>query len=444
MKSLFLRILALLMGSFIAVVVSSYFLFSWINHEIHPGESRLHHDSLQIAKQIVSAYSQGTLEMIRARLHRRHMLRSWILDQTDRPLTGAPLPPEIRRQLTMYPMVIRPGQNQAGGLFLFGHEIALNGQNYRVVLAAPRPPFSPGGKFRTFGMPIIAVGLGLLIASALLSFWILRPMRAFRDTVGSISAENLSARIPNSVAGRSDAFGEFGREFNRMTDRVEQTMDNQRQLLRDVSHELRTPLARIQVAASLAAHKYGDLPETDRIEHEVERLDGLIEDLLTLSRLQNQTEIPNNKIDLNILLHKVAEDANFEFQPTGKKVIVNAQNPVALKGDYNLLSSALENVVRNALRFTPDHGSVEVRLYHEQGAVTLEVIDDGPGVNPEVIDRIFDPFFRADPSRDISGGQHGIGLALTQAIVKLHGGSIGARNGGVRGLVITVQLPIIE
>lgn len=439
MKSLFLRVLALLLGSFLAVLVLSFLLFRWASEELHPGEDRLRELVEQTAEEVVTASEEGSLDKLRRRLHHRYRTRAWVLDHSGQTLSPPAVPVEILSQIDAYPSVVYPFQNSAGRFFIFTQNVVRDNTEYRVILAANRPPGS--GRYRGSGIVFAVAVLTLLIASAMLSYWMLRPLRTLRNTVGSISADSLDTRLPPSLTRRRDAFGELGKEFNRMTDRVERTVKSQKQLLRDVSHELRSPLARIQVAASLCSQKYGAQPEISRIEDEVERLDHLIEKLLSLSRLQNQNELKSDVIELEYLLAKVIEDCNFEYLEDGRSASLAGDFSPALYGDADLLASAFENVIRNALRFSPPRGVVNVLLRPAEELVEVLVKDCGPGVALENLESIFEPFYRGDQSRDISGGQHGIGLTLARTIIELHGGQVSAMNNSDGGLTVRLTLP---
>jgi signal transduction histidine kinase len=440
MKSLFFRVLALLLGSFVAVLVLSFLLFRWVSEELHPGEDRLRELVEHTAEEVVEASEEGRLNKYKRKLHHRYRTRAWLLDHTGGPVSSPPVPTEILNQVVDYPGVIYPFQNTAGRFFIFSQAIERSGRVYRVILAADRPP--PGGRYRGYVLIPIVVLLTLLIASALLSYWMLKPLQTLRNTTRAISADSLDTRLPTTLTQRRDAFGELGKEFNRMTDRVERSVESQKQLLRDVSHELRSPLARIQVAASLSSQKHGTQPEINRIEEEVERLDHLIEKLISLSRLQSQSELNRETVDLDELISKVVDDCNFEYVEDGRQAVFTCEGVPNLRGDSDLLSSAFENVIRNALRFSPSQGLVEVSLKRVEEMAEVNVKDHGPGVAPENLQRIFEPFYRGDDARDISGGQHGIGLAIAKTIINLHGGEITATNGRDEGLAVSILLPV--
>ncbi len=440
MKSLFFRVLALLLVSFLVVVSVSFLLFRWINEELEPGSERMRALVSETARELVVEHARGEGDEMRKRLRRRHV-RAWIEDAGGQSLTGPGAPTEIRQQVTTFPQVIYPYQNPVGRFFILAESVNHDGDTYHVIMTSDRHGFRRRSRAGFFWLPIIAMLAGLIAGSAALSYWMLRPLRTFRETAVSISGDNLGARIPPKLAARRDAFGDLGREFNRMTDRLEQSVQNRDQLLRDVSHELRSPLARIQVAASLWGHSNADPESQQRIENEVERLDRLIGSLLSLSRLRGGASLSLKRFDLVPAIGEILEDANFEYSIAGTTAEVVAHETLPLEGDPSLILRALENVLRNAMRHSPEGGRVQVRLSQVGSDIEVTVSDEGPGVDAALLERIFEPFFRADTARGVGSGEHGIGLALTRAIVERHGGSITARNVSPHGLLVTIRLP---
>ena len=232
-----------------------------------------------------------------------------------------------------------------------------------------------------------------------------------------------------------------------MAERVQGLLQAQQQLLSDVSHELRSPLARLHLALGLAQRKAetGVQHDLERIEREAERLDELIGQILSLSRLDSRKDLPgNDPVKLADLLETVAADAAFEAGPRNCRVVVTESFPVELRGNEALLHSALENVVRNALRYTATDTAVELSLTPDPGqdAVLIEVRDRGPGVAEEFLPRLFEPFVRAGEARDRTSGGYGLGLAIAERAVRLHGGTIEARNRAGGGLSVLIRLPI--
>ena len=228
-----------------------------------------------------------------------------------------------------------------------------------------------------------------------------------------------------------------------MTARLRSLMDGQTRLLHDVSHELRSPLARLQAAIGLA-HQRPDrvLASLDRIERESIRMDKLVGELLTLSRLEAGALAPNREdIDMAELLDGIVTDARFEAQTQGRTVEQRGEAEVTLLGEPDLLARAIENVVRNAIKHSPEGGTITVETAAAGGQLRIEVLDRGPGVAPADLATIFQPFFRSSGTeKDVEG--HGLGLAIAQQVVHQHGGTIAARNRQGGGLCVEIVLPL--
>jgi two-component system sensor histidine kinase CpxA len=236
----------------------------------------------------------------------------------------------------------------------------------------------------------------------------------------------------------------LGRDFDRMASRIESLLAAQQRLLRDVSHELRSPLTRLRLALELARNKPPDpaAAHLDRIERETERLDELIGQVLTITRLEADEAKPSRaELDLATLLDEVVDDVSFEAEATNRQLDVERVGSALVVGNPELLRAALENVLRNAVRFTGEGTTVDVVLSLDDGAAELSVRDRGPGVPDDAVADIFRPFYRVDRDRDRKTGGTGIGLAITDRAVRLHGGSLSAANASDGGLVIRMRLP---
>jgi two-component system sensor histidine kinase CpxA len=234
-----------------------------------------------------------------------------------------------------------------------------------------------------------------------------------------------------------------------MAERIETLMESQIRLVRDVSHELRSPLARFNVALGLARQHCSSAADTyfDRIELDAERLNELIGELLTLSLLESGTgQLVREPLALDSIVAKVAQDAGFEAESRGKSVVVANCESLTVEGNGELLRRALENVVRNAVRYTREGLSVEISLSRlpedgEEYAV-IRVRDYGPGVPEESLTKLFLPFYRVAEARDRQSGGTGIGLAITERAVRLHSGTVTARNALGGGLLVEIRLPV--
>jgi two-component system sensor histidine kinase CpxA len=253
----------------------------------------------------------------------------------------------------------------------------------------------------------------------------------------------LQERVPPLLAARRDELGDLGRDFDAMADRLQTMVASRQRLLRDVSHELRSPLARIRVALELARRKGSEgQAELERIEHETERLDALLGHVLQLARLDDPAAPTRFEcVDLTALLDGIAEDARLEAQAAGCRLVRAAADPLRVRADPTLLRSGLENVVRNALRYTAAGTAVEVTQAVVDGWVRISIRDHGPGVPPQALERIFEPFFRVADARERDSGGEGIGLAITAHVARVHGGRVQASNAPGGGLQVDFDLP---
>jgi signal transduction histidine kinase len=288
----------------------------------------------------------------------------------------------------------------------------------------------------------------LVIATALVSFLLARlltrPIRTLRAATRRIAAGDTSVRI-GDVAGAGEEIAALAADFDRMTERIEDLLASRERLLRDVSHELRSPLARLQVALGIARQRASDdlVPLLDRMERETERLGELIGLVLSMARLEQARDLAApTDVRLDELVEALASDASFEAEAHARAVAIRRKDTVSVRGDAELLRQAAENVVRNAVRFAPEGTDVEIEL--EQVAprsVELRVRDHGPGVPESALAEIFRPFTRVESARDRASGGAGLGLAIAERAVRLHGGTVSAANAVGGGLLVTIRLP---
>lgn len=277
-----------------------------------------------------------------------------------------------------------------------------------------------------------------------------RRLQTIREGSRRLAAGDLSARVGADLADLDDEASALARDLDQMAERIDGLLGAQQRLLRDVSHELRSPLARLTVALELARQEGGgSLDEYhDRIAREVELLGQLIGEILTLTRLEGEAKAQRraDELDLSELVREVADDAEFEARFGDRRVVLDGDARIVLRGHSDILRRAVENVVRNALRFAPAESAVEIRLGRDsvdgQPVARLEVRDRGPGVPEGSLQEIFQPFFRVSQARDRRSGGSGVGLAITERAVRLHGGTVRARNADGGGLIVSITLPI--
>jgi two-component system sensor histidine kinase CpxA len=297
-----------------------------------------------------------------------------------------------------------------------------------------------------------------------LSWSVASPVTRLRQAVQSLAAGDLSARAGAPVRGRGDELTELMRDFDRMAERIEGLVESQSRLLKDVSHELRSPLARLSVALGLARQRATPEIESslNRIEMEADRLNQLIQRLLTIARLESGSDgLHKTAISLRELVEQVAYDAEYETPGRGCRVTAPSDRaPTAaehkeeheydqylVEADPDLLRSAVENVVRNATRYTAEGTTVEVRLERQQaahntdGEIIVRVLDSGPGVPDEALKKIFEPFYRLDDARNRQTGGAGLGLSIADRAIRLHGGQLHASNRNEGGLEVEIRIP---
>jgi signal transduction histidine kinase len=298
--------------------------------------------------------------------------------------------------------------------------------------------------------------LVILVVSGVVCYGLARQLTrrllTIREGSRRLAAGDLSVRIGPQLGGSDDEARALAQDLDQMAERIDGLLGAQQRLLRDVSHELRSPLARLTVALELArqdtAENRGEYH--DRIAREAELLGQLIGEILTLTRLEGEVHADREADALNLseLVHAVAQDADFEARPSRRRVEVTSGDPITLLGYSELLRRAVENVVRNAVRFAPSESAVEVRLERAlvegRPMAQLHVRDRGPGVPESYLKEIFQPFFRVSESRDRRSGGTGVGLAITERAVRLHGGSVMARNADGGGLIVSIALPILR
>jgi len=295
-------------------------------------------------------------------------------------------------------------------------------------------------------LPILQVITALIIVALLTAFgtWrITNPLRKLKQATDSFARGNLDTRLTKLVGCRKDEIGEVGLAFNHMAERISLLVSNQQRLFRDISHELRTPLARQQIALELLARK---LPDTEhqslhRIEREIERMNALIDQVLTLLRLEQNDQSPSiETYDLSDLLYKLTQDAQFEAQ---SKDQVHLQQPDKnpLTGQPELVSRAVENILRNAIRYTPDDGRVFLQVDMHKDTVVIRIEDEGEGVPEDSLKHLFEPFYRVEASRNQQSGGYGVGMAIAEQAIRTQGGTIEASNRSSGGLRVDITLP---
>jgi len=282
---------------------------------------------------------------------------------------------------------------------------------------------------------LIAIGLCLV-----LTLHITRPLGKLREAASDIAEGRLKTRVKPAIGRRHDEIALLGNDFDRMAEQIERLVTAQRNLLGDVSHELRSPLARLIVALSLLKQGQGEeaVEYQSRIGIEAERLDKMIGQLLTLTRIDSGVDSNlRETFDLANLVQEVVADGDFEARAQNRSVRFLANESCSITGVAELIRSAVENVIRNAVRHTATGTAVEVTIERQSKSILLRVRDHGLGVPDAMLQDIFLPFHRVEAGTNGSG----LGLAIADRVVRMHNGTIQAYKAREGGLVIDIQLP---
>jgi signal transduction histidine kinase len=329
--------------------------------------------------------------------------------------------------------------------------------SHRYTLVLGLPP-GPRVFFGPRGMPVPGLVIAVMSSGLVcyfLAWYMTKPIVRLRAATQRLAAGDLSARTgaPSWAvhSRRGDEISGLLRDFDSMAARLETLVNAQSRLLNDISHELRSPLARLNVALGLARQRSGPESATmlERIELEAGRLNELIGRLLTLARMEDgEQRPPSTPVLLNEVVLNVAEDAEFEAQ--ARRCHVHSEIPAGswgVRGDPSLLHSAIENVVRNAVRYTREGTTIEIHLEKKENAggeeAVVRVTDCGDGVPADALEKLFQPFYRLDNARGRQTGGVGLGLAITERAVRFHGGRVSATNRTEGGLMVEIHLPLM-
>jgi len=374
-------------------------------------------------------------------------IRSYLLDEAGTDVRGHDLSPSARqvaRQASASDDVQLGGADRTIVLAL--RLRAADGLQFVFVAEAPEMPFPPPSTFAwmmILRVAPIAIGLGLVCY--LLARYTTSPVLKLRAALRRFAQGNLEQRVGPAIGKRRDEIGELARDFDHMAERIATLLSAQRRLLQDISHELRSPLARQRVALELVRRQDGEnaARALDRVEREAERLDELIGELLTLTRLESDTDgAVRSPVNLAELVREVIENAEFEACNGTRSVQLMACAPCVATVVPELLKRAVENVVRNALAYTADETVVEVSLQKDATNAVICIRDHGPGVPEAELPDIFRPFYRVSRARERQAGGAGLGLAITERAVRSHGGSVSAQNAPGGGLIVEIRLPV--
>ncbi|WP_394202476.1 ATP-binding protein [Shewanella waksmanii] len=370
-------------------------------------------------------------------------LRIYLVNEQGQVVNRDRMSRGMRRFMLMAEEANHPISHQFKNELIFGpYEFQVHDEQYslygRIDDHHPRPWFFffSENKLLTLSLAILLSGL----LCGLLAWHLGKPLRSLKQSAETLAKGDLQHRVDPSTSKRSDEFGQLAQAFNAMADAVENMVNSQQRLISDISHELRTPLTRLQLALALARKKDQGSTEIERIGYEAEQLDQMIGELLELSRVKLNFNDVKHPLALNETLTQVLDDADFEAEQQQKQLVINIDDEIRLPTYPRPLARAVENLLRNAIRYADKRITIEAKYLDEQ--VELVILDDGPGIeNPQDLQAIFEPFYRPQSARERESGGWGLGLAITKAAIDAHQGSIYATNAQPNGLKVTITLP---
>jgi signal transduction histidine kinase len=282
-----------------------------------------------------------------------------------------------------------------------------------------------------------ATGILCWIAAA----GVISPIRKIATSIALFGQGNLSVRVETD---RDDEIGQLGRSFNEMAERLERLIVSERRLLSDISHELRSPLARLKFAMKLARTSSDPTAALERIERDVDRIASLVADIVEINVVEDDPALQDKReICVRDIIEEVVRDCSVEAEIRGCRIEVSGNVCGSVQGNPELLRRAVENVLRNGIRYSPEKSLIELSISEDANDAAITIRDYGPGVPDEALNRIFDPFFRVEEARNTNGGGSGLGLSIAKRAVHVHRGTISAEN-ATPGLRVTLSIPLVH
>jgi two-component system sensor histidine kinase CpxA len=449
MRSLYWKIFVSFWLATILIIFTTAWVISHIAQKSSlPAQEQLFMDSY--ANAAVATFESGERAALLKWLNKigisRHMTL-YLLSSTGE-IIGTEAPPDNVKKVAenLLKDQLSEGILKSGKLIVSHEILSTSGKFYRLAAVSEKPIS------HFVGIPWAGLAIRLIFAvfisgliCYLLSLYLTQPLRSLRMAAKSIATGNLNTRVGQLRGHHKDEIAELRDEFDRMAEQLEAMVNSKERLLQDISHELRSPLARLQIAIELGRNKTQNMaePEFKRMELECSRLNYLISEILDFARLdKSTTDLHLNPTDMPMLLQDVIKDANYESGINAHRVKAGTIEPGQLLIDQRLIHRAIENIVRNALHYSPSTEQVLVSLHYDatKEHVIIDISDKGPGVPQEQLEKIFNPFYRVDSSRAKKTGGYGLGLAIAFRAIQLHQGKIIAQNNNDGGLLVRIIL----
>jgi two-component system, OmpR family, sensor histidine kinase CpxA len=394
-----------------------------------------------------------------ASVETRDPMKNYLFDEEGREVLARTPPDDVRRILPELSLAAPSKPYFYNTERIMAEKtVGPSGQSYLFFMSFPPRALVPHSildfLFQDVAEDVLRL-IAVLLTAALFCLWLARhftkPIGKLRGAAREIAGGHLDARVDPSVTARRDELADLGRDFDKMAERINALVAAHRDLLADVSHELRSPLTRLNLALGLARQRSG--PEAtehlDRIERETDRLNQLIGQLLNLARIESGVDLQGKKVfDLGVLVQEVASDGDYEARSRNCCVKFEHGLPCYVEGAPEILRGAVENVVRNAVRHTNDGTSVDITIdtlpNNGNSRASIRIRDHGTGIPDDQLSDLFIPFHRvAEGIRKDPAGA-GLGLAIAERAFRLHGGSVAAANAPGGGLIVTLDLPVLD
>ena len=435
----------------ISVIAVAALTFAWSRGDYFGATPLTDEQTLFVQKQAERIESQWrgkpNLQWLGKRNQQTQGTIWWVYDSQTSMFLGERTPKSFHKRVEEWLTYTSP--------FLFRHDsnwligpihlnVGLETTRYQLFIGLP--PHLTRGLYwqqllRNTPFLLIAVVLLLGLISYLVARQIAKPLESLRNTARQIADGDFKANVEVELLKRKDEIGNLAQTVSQMGKTIDKALVAHKRLLSDVSHELRSPLTRLSLANSLMAKRLGTHPESTRIEQEVSVLNGMIEQLLNLSRMQLTPEQERRPFALRPLLKLCMDDAEFSYPDLNINLIDDIESAVdvQVRGNEELLCGAVHNVINNASRYAKS--CIQIRLQQVEQDWLLTIADDGEGVPASELDKLFVPFYRPEFSRQRDKGGIGLGLAIVEQAVKFHGGVVKAKRSELGGLAVEMRLP---
>lgn len=450
MHSLYWRIFLAFWLALVLILLGTVTLV--VNNELQRRFSQPWVQRAELYAQATQAFESGGAPALRnwlVGLGPEVFTLTYITDNTGKEMLGRSIPdylrdPPARIAAAKQNALLHPTIRSVGGPLVL---VGLGGKTYHVLVGPLRSGPHLFGELEMPGVSTATLMIALVVSAAVCFFlarYLVGPVDQLRRATRQIASGDLNVRLSPKLRGRRDELGLLASDLDMMSERVRNLLEVKQQLLRDVSHELRSPLARLQVALSLARRQDSAHIERHlaRIACEGDRLEQLIARTLRLASLERPMQgLEHVQIDFAELLANIVADVAIEAEAHGCEVVLESESALGVRGDTELLRSAVENVIRNAVRYSPPKSKVQITARRVEARIEVVVRDNGPGVPEKDLRLIFEPFYRVDAARNRAVGGDGLGLAIAARAVSIHGGTVAARNLVAGGLAVHVVLP---